>query len=258
MPDRSSLDVGSLILPLQTDPWTLGLMTKYWDAGQVKTRLGATIGMERAASLHRLFVSRLLASLSDVAVRRVICVSPDEDQPRFQQELESWGLHGVWEVMPQGGGTLGARIARWFQQFLVNGDSRAILIGADCPTLAPDEVNRAAELLLTNRAVLGPAADGGYYLIGLRGCWEADAGLLETLFDQVPWSTDEVLEITRRRLSDANLSWAELAVREDIDTDVELQNLRESVPPDCGRHPGLRTEIDRILDSPAPANPSRS
>jgi rSAM/selenodomain-associated transferase 1 len=245
-------------LPHQADLLTLGLMTKYWNIGRVKTRLGVTVGMERAASLHRLFVSYLSASLSDAADRNVICVAPDEDLPCFGLELESWGLAGVWEVMPQGGGDLGARMARWFQQFLGNRDARAVLIGADCPTLDAGAIGRAADLLRKNRVVLGPAADGGYYLIGLRGCWEADATRFGSLFDDIPWSTDQVLNVTRRRLGEAQLSYAELDIREDVDTIAELENLRVSLQDDRDRHALLEKEIDRILTDPTLSNPSPS
>lgn len=231
-------------------------MTKYWDIGQVKTRLGVTIGMDRAASLHRIFVSYLSAALSDVADRNVICLSPDEQQERFRLDLESWGLDGVWEVMPQGGGDLGARIARWFQQILGNRESNAILIGADCPTLDADVIEQAAQWLNTNRVVLGPTVDGGYYLIGLRGPWDSHATGLESLFHDIPWSTGRVMGVTRQRLRDAEMTHAELDIREDVDTSIELERLRVELDSGGDRHAELKAEIDRILVDPSLTSPS--
>lgn len=231
-------------------------MTKFWDSGRVKTRLGVAIGMDRAASLHRLFVSYLSATLGNVADRNVISVSPDEDQRRIRAELDCWELSGVWEVVPQGGGNLGARIARWFQQFLVNRDDRAILIGADCPTLDSDFIAQAAESLKTTDVVLGPAVDGGYYLVGLRGCWESNQARFESLFRDVPWSTNQVMRVTRERLKGAGMSHLELETREDVDTIVELTNLRSELAVGGDRHAELKSEIDRIISDAPHSNPS--
>ncbi len=154
-------------------------MTKFWDVGQVKTRLGASIGMERAAGLHRLFISHLCTSLADVADQRIACLSPDPSDGRFEAELRSWGLEGRWNTIPQGDGNLGDRMERWFIRCLsdqVSSNSsessksvKAILIGGDCPILDTNVLRNAAELLAQRDVVLGPAADGGYYLIGMRG-----------------------------------------------------------------------------------------
>jgi len=256
MKSIASATIRESILPHETDTLTLGLMMKYWDVGQVKTRLGASVGMERAASLHRLFVSHLSASLANVADRKVACLSPDSSLARFRLDLESWGLGGIWDVTPQGGGDLGDRISRWFIHFLRNRSSRAILIGADCPTLDSELIRHAADLLRRNQVVLGPAADGGYYLIGLRGSWESDESVFEPLFHDIPWSTQQVMNVTRQRLRAAGLSHAELETREDVDTIVELQNLRASIAGGSDRHARLRSGIDRILSDPSFPAPS--
>ena len=226
-------------------------MTKFWDVGKVKTRLGVSIGMQRAASLHRLFVSHLSTTLSHVADRNVACVSPDRCVSRFEMELQSWGLKGIWDVTPQGDGNLGERIGRWFAHALGNRTSRAILIGADSPTLGADLIRSADQRLRTQDVVLGPAADGGYYLIGLRGPWSSRESCFEPLFRDIPWSTDQVLSVTRQRLAAAGLTHTELETREDVDTISELRNLCQSIAASGDAHRELKDGIDQILADPS-------
>lgn len=222
-------------------------MTKFWDCGKVKTRLGKAIGMERAGSLHQLFVSHLCASLAHVASRKVLCLAPDHRLAAMESALQSWGLNGQWKVMAQGSGNLGERIQRWFIHNLPDESSRAILIGADCPRLGAEQIDQASEVLRKRDVVLGPAADGGYYLIGLQGAWLANEFRFEKLFRDVPWSTDQVLNVTRSRLDTAGLIFAELETREDVDTIDELRNLRKSLAGETNPHAELKTGIDRIL-----------
>lgn len=233
-----------------TDAVTIGLMIKYWEPGKVKTRLGQTIGMEQAAALHRLFVSQLCSELSGCGSRRVVSVSPDESERRFRHELESWGLDSHWDTMPQGGGDLGHRISHWFQAVLddPHNSPSAILLGADCPTIDAGVVAEATERLRDHDAVAGPALDGGYYLIGLRGPWIP--GRHDRLFVEMPWSTDQVLAITRERIKSAGLTVAELQPREDIDTQRELDNLIASGHDD-DRWTELIAEIERLVVRPS-------
>ncbi len=145
---------------------------------------------------------------------------------------------------------------RWFIHNLRNVSSRAILIGADCPRLDAGQIEQASESLQTRDVVLGPAADGGYYLIGLHGAWQSNESRFETLFRDVPWSTDQVLSVTRSRLETAGLSFAELETREDVDTIDELRNLRESLEQATDRHAELKQGIDRILAGFSLSDPS--
>lgn len=247
---------------------TLGLMMKYWDVGQVKTRLGATIGMHRAAALHRLFVSHLCRTLADVADWNIVSLAPDLRLGRFRSDLRSWGLDDRWNMLPQGDGDLGQRMQRWFVHCLGGArpgsgprSVRAILIGADCPQLESDHIRQADRLLQRHDAVVGPAADGGYYLLGLRGPWESHAASFESLFHDVPWSTEDVLRITQDRLARARLSVALLDRREDIDTNIQLNRLRESLDSGTDGFRGaarLRAGIERILGEDSPPQSWRS
>ncbi len=203
-------------------------MTKYWVPGKVKTRLGNTIGMVPAADLHKLFVSKLCGSLSDAADERCLCITPAENLPSVQLALEEWQLSPKWRLTSQVMGDLGARMSGWLQQTLgTSGHRAAILIGSDCPLLSANDIAKAVDCLHQSDVVLGPACDGGYYLIGISGPWRPE---LETLFKQIPWSTSEVLSLTRQKLAQANLKLTELEPREDIDTERELVRLLQSHP----------------------------
>ena len=205
---------------------TLGIMTKYWASGKVKTRIGKTIGMAPAADLHQLFISKLCESLSTAADQRCLCITPREKLPSMQLALEEWQLSQKWGVVIQEEGDLGARMSGWFHQFLgASGNNAAILIGGDCPLLSKEDILRTVDCLRRCDVVLGPACDGGYYLIGITGPWRSE---LETIFQEIPWSTDEVLSLTRQKLVQANLTFKELETREDIDTERELAHLLQS------------------------------
>lgn len=223
------------------DPrFTLGMMTKFWEPGRVKTRLGRSIGMRQAAELHRQFTLHLCDHLCGAADRRDLCVAPDNRIGGVVNELTDSSGHAHWSVVAQGPGDLGDRMARWLSRQMPPAAPevaersgrgpgaaaasrwRAIMIGADLPTIDRDDVQHAFDLLDNHDVVLGPARDGGYYLIGLRGHWDKrQAGL----FSEIYWSTDSVYQTTRERALEAGLSVAGLPVRRDVDTAEDLAAL---------------------------------
>jgi rSAM/selenodomain-associated transferase 1 len=221
--------IGNLSIAANPRRITLGLMTKYWDIGKVKTRLGKSIGMRRAASLHRLFLMHLCESLAAFDARREVCLSPSSRAEELIIELKQHGLENSWQVVPQADGDLGHRIAQWFDAtFPAQFDPvQALLIGADCPTLSIGLIAEASDRLASHDVVLGPALDGGYYLIGISAPWRQSRFL--PLFDRIAWSTEKVLGQTRQRLAETGLSWYELETREDVDTLTELNRLRRQL-----------------------------
>lgn len=256
----------------------LGLMAKHWTPGNVKTRLGRSIGMQRSARLHALFVRHLCLTLKDVGSEREFVGSPSDALPTLERELPAH-----WKVVAQSDGDLGERMKTWFrshlactpqgtvtagtdtrssakctEQSVANrptsdpasisdrfDEKRIVLIGADCPTLSPTELERSFDALADHDVVLGPAADGGYYLVGISSrCVDA----APIMFDVMTWSNSDVLAITRDRLRLAEINFAELPVREDVDTIVELHSLRDDLNADSNlQH--LRDSIDQILAS---------
>ncbi len=225
------------------DQFVLGLMTKFWESGRVKTRLGQSIGMDMAAALHQLFVSFLCDRLSAVAQDRELCVAPQNAMPVIQDHLHTWNQHGNWSLSDQGEGDLGQRMERWFVKTRRD-TGCSILIGSDCPTLSAEDLLQAANALHHRDMVVGPAVDGGYYLIGLAGRWRPE---FSQLFRSMPWSTDRVYTMTRERANRHGITFAELAPREDVDTIEELSNLRHSIR-SSDEYRELREGIDKILD----------
>lgn len=225
-------------------------MAKYWTAGDVKTRLGATIGAAAAAEIHRLFCRDLCLRLATFEGLRQLVLSPDDLLDEARNELPA-----SWSLIGQGDGDLGERMARWFchcsQDCSGHPDIEprpiAILIGADCPSIELATIEQAVTALATSDLVLGPAVDGGYYLIGLRLPWR-DA--YRALFRELPWSTAKVLEITRQRAAEEALTVAELDLLEDIDTIDELERLLGTLSqpaPDSAPQAKLRTAIVHVL-----------
>jgi len=184
--------------------------------GKVKTRLIPSIGANAAASLHEelAFHSLLKAIHSDVGLVELWC-SPSTNHPFFNHCTEKFHLR----LYEQTEGDLGRRMAYAFGQTFKRVSS-AILIGTDCPSLTQDDLKEAAEILKNGTdAVIGPAEDGGYVLIGL--CHFAPE-----LFTGISWGTDLVLEQTRARLQSLGWRWHELKERWDVDRPEDLERLR--------------------------------
>jgi rSAM/selenodomain-associated transferase 1 len=187
--------------------------------GEVKTRLAHAIGKEAALRAYRVLLGQLLEnleSLQNVELR----FTPDAGRA----ELAPW-LRPGWALMPQGEGDLGERLGRAFQESFAEGCQRVVIIGSDCPAVSVTDIESAWRALLTNDVVLGPASDGGYWLIGLRG---PQAGLLEN----VPWSTASVLETTLARVRNAGLTFHCLRELTDIDTAEDWKKLNRTIPRD--------------------------
>ncbi len=227
---------------------SLGLMAKYWEAGKVKTRLGASIGMARAAEIHRIFVVHLCGAHAQTGKHRSIAISPYQRYDDVASMLGSQAGGAQWKIVDQGTGDLGERMFRWFSRSLIDAGSAAILIGADCPTVQPELIELAGQMLQQHDVVVGPARDGGYYLIGLSGPWSGREDRLATLFQNIPWSTSAVLNTTRIRAAESRLSLAELETAEDVDTIVELNRLLSRLETEDSE---LKSAIDAVLQDPS-------
>ncbi len=191
----------------------VGVFAKYWQAGAVKTRLAEAVGSSRASSLQRAFLETLLARFMHVPCRRVLAYAPDERWADFA------ALAGIdWELIPQVEGDLGDRMAAYFRQAFAAGATRVVLLGADSPNVPLPIVDLAFERLDEFPVVLGPADDGGYYLIGMRPP-------LVGVFTGIAWSRPTVYRDTVERLRAAGLPWSELAAWYDVDRGADLTRL---------------------------------
>jgi len=181
--------------------------------GEVKTRLIPVLGAEAAAELHCRLVRH---TLSTVAVARVgsieIWTTPPTDSAFIQVCKRLLGL----PLLLQPEGDIGARMSFALRDGLAR-SAQVLLVGTDVPTIDHDDLRAARRALQDGAdAVLGPAEDGGYWLIGLR---RHDP----SLFEGIAWSTGEVLAGTRQRLRALGWQWHELAPRWDLDRPEDLQ-----------------------------------
>lgn len=185
--------------------------------GRVKTRLIPVLGAAGAAQLAARMLDRALEQALTAAVGPVeLCMSPAPDAP----EWAGINLPAGIDVSDQGEGDLGARMARPAQRAVARGEA-VLLTGTDCPELSAARLRLAAAELAGHDAVLHPAADGGYPLLGLRAF---DA----SLFEDMPWSTPAVADLTLKRL--AALGWKVWVgdTLSDIDEPADL--LRGAIP----------------------------
>jgi rSAM/selenodomain-associated transferase 1 len=208
----------------------LGLFARHPAPGLVKTRLAAALSPDAAAALYSAFTQDIVARFRHVAARRILAFTPSDIAAREHFHQLAAGDYELW---PQPDGSLGERLHAFFDAHLAAAD-RSVVIGSDSPTLPAEFAARALELLGERDCVLGPAADGGYYLIALRRPSPA-------LFEGIEWGTPRVLEQTVDRLRQAGLSLHLLPVWYDVDTPDDLAFLRGDLA--AMRHAGLPVEV---------------
>jgi rSAM/selenodomain-associated transferase 1 len=135
-----------------------------------------------------------------------------------EQEMQAW-LGSDVPLFLQQGKNLGERMANAFVRAWRQGTEQVLLIGSDCPDLDAAIINSGLENLQSHDLVLGPAADGGYYLIGLRASVDDRH---TCLFEGIDWGTEQVLQQTVDRAENAELSFALLSKLHDIDRPEDL------------------------------------
>ena len=194
------------------EPVAVAVLAKAPVAGFAKTRLIPVLGADGAALLQARLIARAGATACAAAIGPVtLWATPDPSHPAFQ-EMPAYGIALARQV----DGDLGARMLTAIAA--TNGPS--LVIGTDCPILTPDHLRTAADILRGGAdAVVIPADDGGYALIGLRAPEPA-------LFSDMHWSTPDVMEETRRRLRALGLSWQEPVTLWDVDVPEDLERLR--------------------------------
>jgi rSAM/selenodomain-associated transferase 1 len=202
-----------LVVLKETAKQRLIIFTRYPQPGQVKTRLIPALGAEGATNLHRQMTEHTLSQ-----VRTLRSTLPLSIQVYFsggnQQDMQAW-LGDDLVYQPQADGDLGSRMMQALSQSFQDHMDYAVIIGTDCPSLSADFIAKAFILGLSHDLVLGPAIDGGYYLIGLRH-------FLPELFSGISWSTAEVLQQTVTIAHKLNLSVAYLPPLADIDRPEDL------------------------------------
>ncbi|MFH0976279.1 MAG: TIGR04283 family arsenosugar biosynthesis glycosyltransferase [Spirochaetota bacterium] len=226
---------------------TLIIFTRYPEPGKVKTRLIPSLGRFGAARLQREMTRHILA----VAVSH-----PDKVKVELHydggDEAVMRALYGNdLSMRPQTGNGLGERMSQAFQSAFANGALRVALTGSDCPFITDAIISEAFEQLNSHDCVLGPAEDGGYYLIGL-------VKPAEVLFEPLPWGTDSVLKETLERAEKAGINYTLLKMLPDIDRPEDIclwkEVVHEAKPriaaiiPACNEEASIVATLGRLKD----------
>jgi uncharacterized protein len=191
--------------------------------GQVKTRLCPPLTPDEAATLHGSFVLDTLERTRTVVAKlklpfdRYLACSPASNAVFFKIMEERQSV----KLIDQEGDNLGARMNRAFETIFARGYQHVLIVGTDVPSLPLEYYRQALTLLDEHDVVVGPALDGGYYLIGLNKPMPA-------LFENIPWSTDRVLSLTHEKAKGLGLRIGLLPEWRDIDTIDDLGALTEA------------------------------
>ena len=241
----------------------LGVFAKYWQAGTVKTRLAAAIGHENAASLYRVFMTQTLTRQNSNGDARTVWIWPPERQSEFSHFIDQ-NRPLAWSVRTQSDGDLGCKMRNFFQESLADAtheieneseqqpnanekscdttQHKVVLIGTDSPDLPESIIQQAFAELDQHQCVLGPSRDGGYYLIGMNQ-------LITDIFEDVAWSSTEVLTQTLQKLEQLSISTSLLPEWNDIDEWDDLVEMKnwladKSDPSDSDKN--LLAAIDKF------------
>ena len=191
----------------------LVIFTRFPEPDKTKTRLVPALGPEGAAQLQRDMTRHTLA-----LVRELAAGSPISVEVRFEggdAEKMAACFGNDLSYRPQGPGDLGCRMDQAVTDAFSEGAERAVIIGTDCPEITPEVVRESFDHLATCDLVLGPATDGGYYLIGLQRP-------TPQLFTGIAWSSERVFDETMRRAGDLFLNVSLLKMLSDVDRPEDL------------------------------------
>lgn len=206
---------------MMIDACAVAVFTRTPAPGAVKTRLIPEVGAERATEIYQSLIGCTLDTVAASGLSPVVVwCTPSTDHPFLKTCADRFGLR----LALQKGLTLGARMYNAAESMLKD-QGRVLLIGCDCPELSAQDLRSADDILRKDAdVVLGPAEDGGYYLIGMTRP-------VERVFADVEWGTPRVLMQTRANLKAAGMRWRELPVHWDVDRpeDLERYSLLRSV-----------------------------
>lgn len=183
------------------------------ERGAVKTRLAAAIGADAALRVYRRLAEHTLreaAALAGEGVQLRVHHTPADAGDAVRAWLGDGPLY-----LPQADGDLGTRMEDAFARAFADGVERVVIVGSDLPEVSASLLRRAFDRLDAHPAVIGPARDGGYYLLGLRR-------MVDGIFSGVAWSTPDVLASTLARFRAAGIDPVMLAELADVDEAEDL------------------------------------
>ena len=171
--------------------------------GKAKTRLAATVGDDEALRIYKELLKHTRQIATNIPVNRYLFYA------FFIDKNDDWSNDDFQKFLQIDGG-LGDKMKDGFQKVFADGNQKVIIIGSDCASLTPEIVLDAFQQLDNHDFVIGPADDGGYYLLGMNS-------FEPTVFDHVTWSTETVLSQTIANIKALNKNHALLTVLSDID-----------------------------------------
>ena len=225
--------------PLTPHQTALVVFAKAPIPGQVKTRLCPPLTPDEAATLHGSFVldtlerTKAAVATLKLPIDRYLACAPSATHVFFKIMEERQGV----KLLDQVGDDLGARMNQAFHTLFSHGYRQVVLIGTDVPTLPLDHVKQAIASLESHDLVLGPALDGGYYLIALKQ-------MAPELFTDIAWSTDQVLRLTQEKAATIGLKASLIQPWRDVDTLPDLEALIEACSAEA-----KKAKNDRVFSS---------
>lgn len=199
------------------------------ERGQVKTRLAAAIGDEKALAAYEAMLGDLQVSIgSSTAETEVEFLWAPSTEANGERLRRAFGRHST---SMQAGHSLGDRLSMAFsERFFFHRTAKIIAIGVDDPSLSRELIDQAFAMLDSCEWVVGPATDGGYYLIGCRA-----AAFDVSIFSDMEWGTDSVLRMTLEKIRATQSTVAVLPRRTDIDLSEDLRRYAAVAPPGAMR-----------------------
>ncbi len=189
------------------------IFLKYPQIGKVKTRLAKDIGDKKALDIYKLLVTNTLNKVHSTNFDISIYYTPKDKDKEVRKFVNLKDAN----YYPQTGRDLGARMLNAFSESFAACYKRTIIIGTDCPEFNYNTISDTFDLLNNHDLVLGPATDGGYYLIGL-------SKINKELFYNIEWSSEKVLKKTLDIANKLNFNYKLLNFRADIDTITDLNS----------------------------------
>jgi rSAM/selenodomain-associated transferase 1 len=202
---------------VKLDDRCLLFFVKNPERGKVKSRLAAVIGGDSAVRLYKNLVAQMLSTLKEGTFPTYICFFPKN----AEKSTKNW-LGREYRYMPQNGRDLGERMRNGFIEAFEMAFKRVVLIGSDIPDLPLEFIEEAFIRLNKNDVVIGPAFDGGYYLIGFK-----DKTFFPQLFEGIAWGRKTVFDETMKKLKRSRRAVHTLPYQRDIDTAKDLKYLKD-------------------------------
>jgi hypothetical protein len=188
------------------------IFQKNEELGKVKTRLAVTVGEEKALEIYRILISYTYQVIQDLPLTTYIFFS--NFIPNSVADIPSNFILRLQE-----GENLGERMSNAFQLLFKSGYQRILILGTDCAQLESRHITDAIQKLDEKDVVIGPAEDGGYYLLGMKKS-------TTSLFEGIEWSTSQVFSQTIEKLTRAELSYGIIETLSDVDVEEDWEKVK--------------------------------